>query len=329
MVSIEKNNTISLWRIFFAYVIMIYHFLNSYSIGSSLYIATDFFFLVSGFLLAMEADTVRFRTAADMLRYKIKKYYPHYLFSLLISLSVFKILQKGPQVTAGQFLAELTFIQMIGLNLTQMVNVPTWYISVILISGYVIYFMLINYRRLYIELLTPAWIVIIFTWFFRNYGNLRLSSLGPDITVGIYWNLPLIFGSAMLGLGVLLYYLPIKRICGGGINICLEVVLMLSVPILAMIYRYTWYDYIMVLFLSIGIKLSFHNGCFALYDNKSIRYVSRLSYPLYLNHNMFRELFPYYIKKFSIVALLVYLLIVTCYSIFTMSIVDYIIKRKG
>lgn len=42
--------------------------------------------------------------------------------------------------------------------------------------------------------------------------------------------------------------------------------------------------------------------------------------------NSFREIFPYYLERFSIAAYLLYLAMVTIYSMLTMFIVDSIIK---
>lgn len=193
MTNINKNNSIVAWRIYFAYIIAIFHILNSYGYGTSLYLATDFFFIVSGFLLAKEAEENKYKSSIQMLISKVKKYYPHYILSMIISYIVFRILKCGPQLTIKEIIPELGLVQMIGLNLKKMVNVPTWYLSVLLICSYIIYFLITNYKKLFVEFLSPIFVIVVLTWFYRNYGYLNHSSLG-DRTTGIYWNIPLILG---------------------------------------------------------------------------------------------------------------------------------------
>ena len=98
-------------------------------------------------------------------------------------------------------------VECLRLNILHMINVPTWYLSVLLIGGYVIYFMLLNYKKLFVEILCPSFIIVVYSWFYRTYGFLSHSSLGSEITTGIYWNRPLLIGSATMCLGVIGYEL--------------------------------------------------------------------------------------------------------------------------
>lgn len=110
MTNINKNNSIVAWRIYFAYIIAIFHILNSYGYGTSLYLATDFFFIVSGFLLAKEAEENKYKSSIQMLISKVKKYYPHYILSMIISYIVFRILKCGPQLTIKEIMPELGLV---------------------------------------------------------------------------------------------------------------------------------------------------------------------------------------------------------------------------
>lgn len=221
--------------------------------------------------------------------------------------------------------------QMVGLNMLHMINVPTWYLSVLLIGGYVIYFMLLNYKKLFVELLCPSVVIVVFSWFYRTYGFLSHGSLGSEITTGIYWNRPLLIGISTMCLGVIGYEL--LKISQCRHNFCwgqriFEFILLLSIPLLALVLRRTVYDFVFVGVLFCGVLFAFSNGSFKLSQNKVIIYFSKLSYPLYLNHNMFRELLPIYVKQFSILVLLGYLAVVTLYSMVTMLIIDTIIKNR-
>lgn len=328
MTSINKNNSIVVWRIYFAYIIAIFHLLNSYGYGTSLYLATDFFFIVSGFLLAKEAEENKYESSIKMLISKVKKYYPHYILSMAISYMVFRILNCGPQLSIKEIIPEIGLIQMIGLNIKKMVNVPTWYLSVLLICSYIIYFLITNYKKIFVEFLSPIFVIVVLTWFYRNYGYISHSSLG-DRTIGIYWNIPLVLGGCMMCIGVIIYYLiGAVNINVGGWKYCFaEIALLGSVPILACIYKYSEIDFVILLMMAVGIAFSFANKYSCNY-NKYIRYFSKLSWPIYLNHNLFREIAPYYIKHFSAQLMIAYLVLITIYSMLTMLIVDKITQRK-
>lgn len=110
---------------------------------------------------------------------------------------------------------------MIGLNIKKMVNVPTWYLSVLLICSYIIYFLITNYKKIFVEFLSPIFVIVVLTWFYRNYGYISHSSLG-DRTIGIYWNIPLVLGGCMMCIGVIIYYLiGAVNINVGGVEILL------------------------------------------------------------------------------------------------------------
>lgn len=319
----SKNNSIVIWRIFFAYVIMAYHFFNAYGMGSSLYLATDFFFIVSGWLLARDVQKNKYENAWEMLVKKVKKYYPHYIFSLIVGYIVLKVFYVDFGMNYKMIMPEITMTQMAGLNINKMVNVPTWYISVLLICSYFIYYLLQNHKRFYLQFGVPLILIVIGTWFFRNCGYLSHSSLG-DVTTGIYWNQPLMLGLMVMSIGVLLYELQNKRMFAWG-GRTLEAILFVGCMIGAVFYRKTAYDFLAIIIIVIGVAHAFSDGECKLAQNKVVQYFSRLSYPLYLNHNMFRLIYPQYIDKFTILCFISYIVIVTLYSMFTMFLVDTIL----
>lgn len=214
----NKNNSIAVWRIVFAYLIMTYHFFNAYGLPSSLYLATDFFFIVSGWLLAQDASENKYGNAWELLINKIKKYYPHYIFSLVVGYIVLKTSYMKFDMNYLMILPEVTMTQMIGLNIKQMVNVPTWYLSVLIISSYFIYYLLQNHKKFFVQLGIPLVLLIVGSWFYRNYGYLCHSSLG-DVTSDIYWNQPLLLGVMVMSIGVLAYELQTRTyVPDGGEN---------------------------------------------------------------------------------------------------------------
>lgn len=74
-----------------------------------------------------------------------------------------------------------------------------------LLAGYIIYFLLINHRKLFVHFVVPISIIMIISWFYRNIGFLSHSTLGENITTDLYMNRPLILGYMIMSIGVILY----------------------------------------------------------------------------------------------------------------------------
>ena len=111
-----------------------------------------------------------------------------------------------------------------------------------------------------------------------------------------------------------------ENMFGGGRTF--EILLMIIPMVAALFFSHKVIDYLLVIMMSFGVMFGFKNGECKLAKYRTVRYLSKLSFPIYLNHNMFRELAPYYFDKFSIICLIGYLILITIYSMITMYIVD-------
>ena len=97
----EKGNTIGIWKIFYTFVLATFHFFNAYGKVTGLYIVTAFFFIVSGYFLAQEVEKGKYINGYQFLLIRVRKYYPHYLLSFLISYVVFAVLKCEPRIIPG------------------------------------------------------------------------------------------------------------------------------------------------------------------------------------------------------------------------------------
>ena len=177
-----KNRHIQFWRIVFTYVIAYYHLNNAYGNYTSWYIAVEFFFMLSGYLLANklykmdESGTLGDFTAWKYTWEKYKKYFPHCLFSFLVAFlikGVYRGFAIRDWVRETLFhIPEILLIHMSGLNFENdyPVNSPTWYLSVLLIMGYFIWFFMRKSQGIYINLICPLSILIIYPFLYRTYG---------------------------------------------------------------------------------------------------------------------------------------------------------------
>lgn len=341
----QNQNTINHWRIVFTYTIMAFHLFNSYGKATGWYIGVEFFFIVSGFLLAKKEHTTADDKASPSLNYRggvlyvihrIKQLYPHYLFSFIISFIVFGIINKYSliQYIKGLYgsLPEIFMMSMCGLNLKTMINVPTWYLSVLIIAGYFLYTLLRANKQVFLYLLAPMGILVIYTYFYRYAGCIHYSSLGENIVKGLYGNLPLFRGVADMSVGILLYHLWLKKDfvqlfrqrCGKFVYL-LESACYAFIIISSYFYSHASYDFLYILVLSAAIFISFSQKM-ERKDSRIVNFLAKLCYPMFLNHNMFRELLPRFVPELSIGLLFLYFIVVTLYSMITMTAVHKLLS---
>lgn len=199
---LEKNNTIYLWKILFTYAIVIYHYVNAYEIVTGWYICVEFFFLVSGFLIAKKflLDKCEY----SPIEYTVKRalhFIPIYFLVAIAALIVTGITSKQSVLAflndvfmnIPDFL--LIFIYGKGRTVTNVV----WYVNVLLAGGLIISYFLQYNKNLYLNIIAPFSVLIIYNWFCYYGGNIAIA---PYDGVIYPWFLR---GFAGLSYGVLLF----------------------------------------------------------------------------------------------------------------------------
>ena len=81
----EKNINIELWRFIFTILICLLHFgtkINNTVYFRGGYIAVEFFFILSGYLLMVKVNNNYSDNQLDFTLQKIKRLYPHIFFRL-------------------------------------------------------------------------------------------------------------------------------------------------------------------------------------------------------------------------------------------------------
>lgn len=204
----ERNdNMIYIWRIIFANMIAFFHFDGVYNITENWglingwYIAVEFFFIVSGFLLYQQCKDGRYTSNVAYIKDKIFKIYPTYLICFIIAF-MFKTANDpaGRMGVLYDSFWELVCLQSIGLDRGwNYVSSTTWYISALFICSFFLFFLLKNYEKITVDFLIPLSIIIFYSWFYRNGAMLDVVI---DID-GFYRNGALMRGIAGMGLGVI------------------------------------------------------------------------------------------------------------------------------
>lgn len=220
----DKNtNAIQFWRIIFTLMIAIYHFDcfypkfgETYGLVDGGYIGVEFFFIVSGYLLTQKSKEHKL-TALQYLVNRFKRLYPMYIIAFTTSFLFANICveHNGMKVIVYNLLHnadEILMLHLFGTNKASnaLYNAVTWYISAMFIVGYIIYWLMINHHKSFVEFLAPLSVMVIYSYFYRVYGN----SIQWHITNEFYLNTGLMRAFAGMSLGVIGYEL--SACLGGG-----------------------------------------------------------------------------------------------------------------
>lgn len=335
------NANIELWRFIFTIIVCLLHFNGAYFSGKSYfgggYIAVEFFFILSGFLLIHSFENKNYKAGIRVSAFKytvnrIKSLYPHYIFSFIVMFIYIMIDKKetivGVLKEIFKCFWEISMLQMSGIK-CKIYNFPTWYISVLIIIGYLIYYLLENHKKIFLELIAPTAILFIYGYYSIN---TRHIDVGSKVDFGIKSGL--LRGFAGMSLGCLCYkvykqnklYIENKSISSDKLNI-IKLLCFGLVITLATLKRHTENDFIMVVALAIGVTISFLTNESR---NKSIDniliFLGRLSYPIFLNHALLRILFLKYIPEKGNIMFFIFIIVTILYSYATDKIVRLSIK---
>ncbi len=215
MRSKEKNIQIEFLRIFFSIVIILYHFGQITTLRQG-YIAVEFFFLLSGFLLAREAED-NLTSAKEYTMRKLRKIYPAYLLNVvlffIIAAAFHFYKQEYERIVTDLMdaIPEVFMLQGLGI-FSGSLNYPMWYLAVLIPGGYLVYWGLNKAGRIYTEIIAPVSVVVILAFLFHKNGD-SIEVWGNY--GGLY--IPMLRGIADLNLGIIIYHmvevLKFQNIC--------------------------------------------------------------------------------------------------------------------
>ena len=331
----KKTNAIPFWRIIFTYLIILFHFDTTFpwmreaGLVSGWYLAVEFFFMVSGYLIYAKFDEYEKRLGGP-LRYTIHRYgalYPLYVLSFVLTFGAIHVLGKselGVMAHLVHSMPEIILMQGIGIDRGwDWVDPPLWYLSVMIISGFFIYVGLKYIRKFFVGYLAPAAVILFLFLLYENVGTLDAAVMLPGESV----NYPLMRGFAEMCLGMyacMFTTILEKRPRLSGV---LCTVSMLIAIVLASLYGHSHADFVVLLFLFVGVSAGFvpKTGLSSDTSKKSrgaafIDGLSEITYEMYLFHELFRtHVFPYFFPRdvglsVKLFYMLLYALSVTCFA---------------
>lgn len=208
------------------------------------------------------------------------------------------------------------------------VNGMAWYLTALLVAGFVIYFFLTYCETLYLNFIAPIGVLLIYFYYYRTVGHIGISGLIKQdgiLCIGF-----LLRAFAGLSLGAIGYYI-VKKWEFYQINkwiwVPIEVLLMLFV-IISSAYGGSRLDYFYILCMFIAIIISFRNDQpLLVMNNRITANFGRITYAIYLNHNLLRIVFGRILKlPYDLKTMAIYVMTLILYSFLTNWFVNTIIK---
>ncbi|MCR5484731.1 MAG: acyltransferase family protein [Clostridiales bacterium] len=324
-ISKAYNPEVDFWKFIFAVFIALFHsrkMLPGYIYFSRGYILVDFFFMVSGYFLAVKVRSglekdIKTPTS-EFLSHKIKSLYK-------VCFAAFLIAFFGREIVEGMTAKEMTndfvlsffensFTRPFGLTVGKYYNGPTWYISAMLVAMAMIYPLAVKFKRPFMRAACPIISGFCYGYIFKTVGYLNVA----ETTTLSFVQYSLIRAFAGLCLGCF-----INECCavlkektagfsvtkaGNAVFAVLEFTFLSWIIAFAVVSeRMRWprkYDFFMVIVVAAFCFIVFSEltGIKEKLSGKDFGILSKLSLYLYLNHRVITRIIlkymsdkPYYI----------------------------------
>lgn len=348
----HKNNTIEFLRLIFSMCIVLFHGTESWpfpvlfgkiALFRNGAVAVEFFFLVSGFLLAKKADRRIFsdknqpaKIGTETVRIISKKLlyiFPYHLYAYVVSFLLIIFIQ---HLTVRQALRlfidslpNLFLLDMTGIRYT-MVNGFEWYISAMLISIFLIYPFLLYDFDLTTKVIAPLFSILILGWISHSYG----TTASVTVWTGLVYK-GVLRGVAVMLLGCMAYALQ-QKICKlhfTRIGIVMLTILEWSFYFLTVLYICTnesdsYYIYIAILLaISVAITFSEKSLSFNLFK-MDLQILGKISLALWLNQWHTKLFVEYFMTSLTETwRLILYVPLTIINGIICLIVVDFFKKR--
>ena len=299
----QRNVMIEIWRLIFAFLIVIYHstYLPWYSteveLTRSANIGVEFFFIISGYLMAKSASTPPpqnfWSDIRGFLFKKLKTICPTYLFALVLGnvaeLLLPRVAEEINPLDYVWFLWDVLFLRATGLRGEAVTHaVPaSWYLFAMILAMALLYPLIRKFYDAFQTMIAPLLSVFILGWFAQVYGQ-----CGFTLTFRYGICLGLLRGIAEICVGCVCFsaaqWLKGKQV--GRLTRLLatiaEVGTFCLVIVNSKLFYRSYMDFISIFLLAVGVSLSFSGITLTsgLSEKLQLRWVGSFSLALYLTH---------------------------------------------
>ena len=316
LTSSKRNGVIDLMRFVFCMVIVLFHARNlggsteTALFGDAGYIGVEFFFIVSGFLMAKSAarraneplDSLGRETTVFIWN-KIKPLLFFYVLAVICSYSCtvvtknFTVSQSVHNFLLGIW--DLSFLRASGIKTYGLVR-ATWYLSAMFISMLALYPLLRRLKDQFTHILAPLITIFFLGFLSQKFGNLdQYVNHYAFIFTGVMRAL------AEISLGCICYAVCEKL---RTMNLTLFARILITLTQIAgygaVLYWATdlpmkQFDFVMVAFLAVSITLSFSGQgiLVPLFHGSFFTLLGKLSMVIYLNHMWIKDLLAKLLPK--------------------------------
>lgn len=343
MTSKNRSYCLDVLKLALAYVIAFFHCGLEISPGPT--VTVQVFFIISGFFLGKKYDS---RSAGPNPSYRawdytldhVKGVYPHYIFSCAVFFLYLLArdmvgLIFSPSWELVRTVLRSFYHQIPDLLLLQSshfyhdsINYPLWQLSALLIAGYFIYGMLCHNRRLSLELLFPAAILMI--------QSLLMTGVDLWENWGPFY-VPLLRAFSPMCIGVLTYYFS-RTASFAALRRRKNLFSLAGVLCLVTLFCYGTYRNIFLMTTPVLILSCMEPGSwlYRLFDHRIFRKAGPLSLAVYLNHSfVIRILCALLIPRMENLGIpvsdvlkgVLLFLLLTGYSLFTLWLVPRLWRR--
>lgn len=305
----KRNGEIEILRFFFTFSVLLFHSQyvsngESYPLFHGGWLGVEFFFLVSGYLMAAYEDRlpianrkIGFDTASYVFR-KAKTYYPYMAFAIVVNLLGWRAFTNGsafPPFSIGELKdyvsGLLNFIFPFSWGFRDYVYLGySWYLSSMIWGMLLVFPLLRRNRDLFYCVIAPVVAVFGLGYYSWNYAMLGYISLDSYI-----FSAGLIRGIAELSLGCLCYKASKKF--GGGVVLSKSgkiATTMFEILLLAAVaYRVIFYqsnsvlDYVVFFLMAIVVTIAFSGQSLLAFqiNGKWSKLSGKFNLAVYLNSN--------------------------------------------
>lgn len=317
----KKNENIQFWRIIFTYAIAFYHLNKKYDIDTAGYIAVEFFFMVSGYLLLAEFEKDESRakrqSVLDYTLRRFRTYFPYTCFALFVALLAVGYHRHFSfmEYLNGLFthLPELFLINLLGFKNGGGIsfNDVTWYMSALLICGALIWGALRLNKKLFIKT-APVISILLYVAMFMIFGT---SNCHSEYVLG-FISAGLLHGMAGMTLGISAYPIAAlireKNIPHTG-TIAAALFMAAGVIMPYFIYR-SPVEAVLIAMLFAGVCLAFAGDDRTILPKRPLEEFASCTVMIYLSHEVIKEVVCLVFKAPSVISYFVYFVAVTVYS---------------
>lgn len=340
----KRNGLIDFYKLIFAFIVAGYHasmfyYTDTYVLCSSGYIGVEFFFIISGYLLASKASNGSYENIFDLNIQRIKKrivnIFPFVALSVGCALLIFSYTYhwsiKDFIINAIDSNVDIFGLQMTGITGFIATGV-TWYISALYIIEFIIYPLLCVRYKMMTEYIAPILLVLIAGYLCNTTGNIN----DPGVWLGFVYK-GLLRGIMDFCAGIITYEITnsinVKQMSNNKRKLfsLIEIIGFSFTIIYAVLNRtpqYRDFYFIPVLMISIALAFSRADIFSTFFDKPLFAFCGKYSLSIYLNHFYLAQTLPIiFSEKNKNVILFIYIITVLSVSYFNYKLGNIILKK--